>query len=143
MLMKRIRKVLIVDDDEITCYIQKECLEKVGIAEEVDYVNDGMQALTYIQENCTTEPNQLSDCPDLVLLDINMPGMNGFEFLEEFKNFKKASLNKIHVVMLTSSISPKDLKQAGQFAEHLSGYITKPLTEESVKNVLSSIQEMK
>ena len=141
--MKTIRKILIVDDDEITCFIQKECLETVGIAEEVDYVNDGMQAITYIQENCTVKPEHQSDCPDLVFLDINMPGMNGFEFLEEFKNFKGPSLNRIHVVMLTSSVSPKDLKEAGKFADHLSGYITKPLTEESVKNVVSSIQQMK
>jgi CheY-like chemotaxis protein len=139
--MRAIRKILIVDDDEITCFLNKVCLEDIDIAEEIDYVHDGLQALKYIKENCSIETIQRTDCPDLIFLDINMPMMNGFEFLEEFKRLDNSSLNRIYIVLLTSSVSPKDIQEAAKHANNLKGYITKPLTEESVKKVMAEIKK--
>ena len=137
--MRKIRKILIVDDDEITCYIQKMTLEELNIAEEIDHVGDGSQALKYIEKNCCNEMAE-ANCPVLVFLDINMPVMNGFDFLEGLAHLENLCLNDIHIVMLTSSISPRDIQEAAKFADALKGYITKPLTEESVKKVMTEIQ---
>lgn len=138
---KTFRKILLIDDDEITYYLSNSLLEGMGIAEEIDYVNNGKEGINYIRKNCRLESLAEKNCPDLILLDINMPVMNGFEFLKELKTFDKDKFNKIHIVLLTSSVSPKDIEQAAKFANTLSGYITKPLTEDSVKKVLQEIED--
>ena len=136
--MNRIGKILIVDDDEITSYIQKVTLEELNIAEEIDHVGDGSQALKYIEENCCNEMAE-ANCPVLVFLDINMPVMNGFDFLEGLQYLKKLNFTDVYIVILTSSVSPRDIQEAAKFADKLKGYITKPLKEESVKKVMAEI----
>lgn len=138
--MRKIRKILIVDDDEVTCYIQKMTLKELNIAEEIDYVGDGLQALRYIEENCSNEAAG-ANCPILVFLDINMPVMNGFDFLEGLGHLENLNLNDVHIVMLTSSGSRRDIKEASKFADKLKGYITKPLTETAVNKVLQEMEK--
>ena len=138
--MRNIGKILIVDDDAITCYLHKLTLEKFNILEEIDDVGDGFQALKYIEENCSNEAEGENCTVLLVFLDINMPVMNGFEFLKGLEGLGNVNLHNIFIVMLTSSISPQDIKEAAKFADKLKGYITKPLTEESVKKVMAEIK---
>jgi CheY-like chemotaxis protein len=138
--MRAIRKILIVDDDEISCFLQRSCLEEMNIAEEIEHVHDGLQALKWIEKNYAIEATHPGDRPDLVFLDINMPVMNGFEFLEELERLEQANLIRIHIVMLTSSVNPMDINQAAKFTNRLKGYITKPLTEESVEKIMAEIR---
>ena len=139
--MKVFRKILLIDDDEITHYLSNSLLEGMEIAEEINYAENGKEGIEYIRKNCPLETLPEKGCPDLIFLDIDMPVMNGFEFLEELETFDKDKFNKLHIVLLTSSVSPKDIKQAANFANSLSGYITKPLTETAVNKVLQEMEE--
>ena len=132
--MRRVKKILLVDDDEITCYLEKSLLEDLEVAEEITYVHGGYEALEYI-EKCLQD----GDYPDIIFLDINMPGMDGFEFLEKLDSLGSPEIRKLNIVMLTSSVNMKDVQKAGSFGDLLKGYITKPLEVGAVKKVLDSI----
>ncbi|RMG15909.1 MAG: response regulator [Bacteroidetes bacterium] len=80
-------------------------------------------AIAYLK----THRYQLELLPDVILLDINMPVMNGWQFLEEFSQINSDFLSRIRIYMLSSSISSQDARQA-QACELLSGYMSKPIT---------------
>lgn len=132
--MRRVRKILLIDDDEITCYLEKSLLEDLEVAEEVVCINGGYEALDYLQE-C----KERQVYPDLIFLDINMPGMDGFEFLKRLEALESYEVQKLHIVMLTSSVNIRDVQRAASFGDLLKGYITKPLQVGAVKKVLDSI----
>ena len=125
--MKKLNTILLVDDDEITNFSNKFLLTKAEIAEKIDVVMNGKEALEYLNNPENSEV-------DLILLDVNMPVMNGFKFLEEFEKLPQSSQPKCLIMMLTTSLHPDDQKAANGFQEKniLSGYFNKPLTMESV-----------
>ena len=77
--MKKLKKVLIIDDDEITTYVSKALLEDLNITEEIDVVTDGKLGLEYLLKHCETSGNV---CPQLVILDDHMPEMDGLEMMK-------------------------------------------------------------
>ena len=92
---------------------------------------NGQEAIELIREHCLGHDG----CPSLIFLDINMPVMNGFEFLDAFHHQLENDLNKsIIIVMLTSSLNPNDIERAKETG--VSEFLNKPLTEENLKNVL-------
>lgn len=130
--MKKLKTILLVDDDEISNFLAETIIHDLDIANEVKISKNGKEALDMLGQ-CTGEPGgNEAPCPELVLLDINMPVMDGFEFLEAFEKLQTAyhQLNPT-VVMLTSSCSIFDLEKAKHFK--ISGFINKPLTEKSLK----------
>lgn len=135
--MKNIENILLVDDDEIANYIHKIIIEGLNISEKVHMANNGEEALLFIQENCTNEKVPAESCPALIFLDINMPVMDGFEFLDSLENCKDIDLEKISIIVVTSSASKIDIEKANNF--NISGYVNKPLTEEIVRNVVTSL----
>src|SRR5690606_38258261 len=118
--------ILLVDDDYVNNFVTERLLRKSGIAIEIKAVRNGEEALTYLTE-------EINYCPDLILLDINMPEMDGINFL---KNFKKMVLDKsIRIILLTSSVNPKDK----ELLHHL-GYddiMLKPFTSEKLLALLN------
>lgn len=123
--MPHFNSILLVDDDYVNNFITERLLRKSNIAREVKAVRNGEEALTYLSE----EKNY---CPDLILLDINMPEMDGIKFL---KNFKRMILEKnVKVILLTSSVNPKDkdLLNSLGFKE----IMIKPFSEEKLFNIL-------
>ena len=96
--MKKLRKILLIDDDDITCYINKMFLEGMEIAEEINCVHDGCEGLKYIHQHCSKGANQKEAAPDLVFLDVNMPLMDGFEFLEALEGLEDVDRSRLYVV---------------------------------------------
>jgi CheY-like chemotaxis protein len=122
--MKQI-KVLLVEDDEITNFLSETILSALGITSVFATLN-GMEGLTYLTR----------DCPDLILLDIAMPVMDGLEFLEEKQKTGACPTSKI--AMLTSSIRKTDQDKASAFPEVID-YVEKPLSPEKVQKLLAKL----
>ncbi len=130
-MKQRIHEILLVDDDEITNFCSQNLLASLQLADTITVANDGKEALTYIGEHWSKEKT----AKKLIVLDINMPQMDGFEFLDELK--KLALKPKIYVVFLTSSDYQKDYIKAAQY--RILDYIEKPLKADTVKSLVASI----
>lgn len=82
--MRKVKHFLVVDDDPAARYIADDAIEESGIAENIIHCSNGAEALSYIKENCLPTPDDPHrQCPELILLDVNMPVMDGYQFLEE------------------------------------------------------------
>ena len=131
-MKKMFKRVLLVDDELICNYISIKWVKRLEIAEDVHVLNNGRQALDFIKENYTEAGE--NSCPDLVLLDIKMPVMDGFQFLRELDKTTLPCKDNIKIVLLTSSTSVTDIKQAYRYK--ISGYIEKPLNREKIESML-------
>ena len=136
--MRKIGKILLVDDDEITCYINRSLLEEMEMAKQIESVNNGMQALEYVKGKFIGTANSPYET-DLLFLDLNMPVMNGYEFLEELSKAPAVDRNRLKIIILTSSANKKDAEQATYYHELVAGYITKPLKEEKLEEIMRNI----
>lgn len=126
--------ILVIDDDEPTNFFNQMILEESGCTRHIKIMQSGQEALDYLSV-CTQPGCDENEYPrpDLILLDINMPVMNGWEFLEEYKKYNTECYAKI--VMLTTSLFPEDKIKAEETPE-ISGFENKPLTDEKLKAVL-------
>ena len=119
--MEKLHRVLLIDDDETTNLINKRNIKHANLSTHVDAVTSGQEALDYFHriENITLPL-------DLILLDIHMPEMNGFEFLEIYKNLPPKYKAK-HIFGLTSSASFYDLVKINSYID-ITDHIYKPFT---------------
>jgi CheY-like chemotaxis protein len=133
-MKQKLNCVLVIDDDEPTNFFTRMILEESGCAEHIMIIQSGQEALDYLakSEDAGCDAN-LYPNPDLIFLDINMPAMDGWEFLEEYKKLNADS--RIIIVMLTTSLFPEDKVRAGQMPE-ISGFEHKPLTAEKLADVV-------
>lgn len=125
--------ILLVDDDENDNFFHKRTLEKIKIAEKVDIANTGIEALEYLSQS-----HQTADLanPNIIFLDVNMPIMNGWEFLSEYEKLPESARANTLVIMLTTSLNPDDRKRAEQ-NPLVNGFINKPLEEEHIKQIVA------
>lgn len=130
--METLEKVLLVDDDEVTNLMHRRRISRSGLAQRIDVATDGQAALDYLR-HCV-EINEKP--PDLVLLDINMPRMNGFEFLDAFKCLPREIRENQHIVMVTTSNLKRD-KARAKTDKNVLGYETKPLSDMDFKRIVS------
>ena len=127
--------ILLVDDDETTNHVNKRLLSRLNIAHEIKVLENGQQALDYLQKACGPDKEINTRCPDLIFLDIKMPVMDGFSFLEAYEEAKLDKFNPIIIMMLTSSASFYDLERLKQFKK-VKKHLSKALTERDVKEIL-------
>ncbi|RYU95363.1 response regulator [Emticicia agri] len=127
-----IKKLLCIDDDVTTLMLIKMVTEKASFAKEVVVAMNGKEALAYY-ENLLNEPaSKQADYPRLIFLDLNMPVMNGWEFLEEFVRTYLPQFPDTKVVILSSSANPVD-KEKAKLYPIIIGYISKPITADLLK----------
>ncbi|MEQ8414490.1 MAG: response regulator [Imperialibacter sp.] len=123
-------RIILVDDDEISNFLSISLIRKIDPEIEIIPFKNGKEALDYLKNEGLSKRKS-----NLILLDIRMPVMNGFEFLEEIRNSNLKTKDSMRVVMLSSSDNPRDLEKAKSF--EVLGYINKPLKEESISTYLS------
>lgn len=122
------KHVLLVDDDSIFQMLGTKALHRIGVNEtRIQSALNGRQALEMLKD-----PG--SPRPDVILLDLNMPIMNGFEFLEAFNKLTPLEKNDTRVVVVTSSADPGDIEKAKALGAN--EYLTKPLLDEQLTAVL-------
>jgi len=131
--MQKIDNVLFVDDDEITNYLNVRLVQKLKIANKIKVATNGLEAMDLIKKN----RNQGENCPNLIFLDLNMPLMDGFQFLETFSQLEDCTVIP-RIVVVTTSTNNKDLDRLQHYS-FISGYINKPMTIEKLKRVLEEV----
>lgn len=125
--------VLLVDDDEPTNFFNRMVLEDIDCVKTIRTADSGQNALDYLEHAGNSNGDHSS--PDLIFLDINMPAMNGWEFLERYSNLDKQHKANVVIVMLTTSLNPDDCAKANTIPD-VSGFETKPLTPEKLQSIL-------
>ncbi len=128
--MSKINCVLLVDDNETTSFINRLLLERLSISQQLLMAHDGRAALDLLQERLQSG----QELPELILLDIKMPGMDGFEFYSAFK--ERPEFASCLTVMLTTSQNARDLEQAKALG--IPHFLTKPLTPQKITDILDS-----
>jgi len=127
---QKLNCVLLVDDDDATNFINKMYITKADCTEELHIAKDGQEALDFLKKSVDgSYPH-----PDLIFLDINMPKVNGWEFLQKYKELDTFQKGDIIIVMLTTSFNPYDQIKAEE-TEEITGFRHKPMT----KNLLDGI----
>ena len=132
--MAELNSILLIDDDDATNFYHQTIIESANCTKHIKVCSSASKALEYLT-NTHIEGYLL---PDLIFLDINMPSMNGWEFLDEYEKLHTDLKAKIMIVMLTASVNPSDNERAQQH-KHVSGFVEKPLTREILKEVISKI----
>jgi CheY-like chemotaxis protein len=122
------KKILVIDDNPTDRYIAKRMAEKYHFAEEIILQESALEALNYIKSLETT-PELL---PQFIFLDINMPGMNGYEFLEEYAKLSETIRTNCIILMITTSIHPDDFKRA-ENNPSVFRFLNKPLDREKFR----------
>jgi len=129
--------ILMADDDEDDRLMAKEALEEARICNEMRFVEDGVELLDYLKRRGQYADPEKSPFPGLILLDLNMPRMDGREALKEIKS--DPELRRIPVVVLTTSKAEEDILKTYDLG--VNSFITKPVTFEGLVQVMKTLAE--
>ncbi|SFN50072.1 response regulator [Salegentibacter flavus] len=135
MINEKLSEILLIDDDKILNFVNLRLLEKEGFTSVVCF-SDAREALEYMKINYMNPKSEHDENPVLIFLDLNMPHMNGWEFLEVYDHIKDRFINRILIIILTSSSNPDDVERAEDHGDVVA-FLNKPLTLERVSQVLS------
>jgi CheY-like chemotaxis protein len=121
------KNILLVDDDSIANFLIEKIVQSTGLARNIYKALNGKEALTFFQDE-----KDESVLPEVVLLDLNMPIMNGFEFLKAFHSLQLKE--NVLIILVTSSSNPSDIEQAKSLG--IRYYLTKPISAETIKSIM-------
>lgn len=121
--MKAIKKIFIVDDDPIHRLLMNKLFEKQGAACSLNFFENGQKAMTALENAISSHPDQI---PDLILLDIEMPVMNGWQFMNAYQKLDPILHDQVGIYMVSSSFSDDDQKKVKLYPA-IKDYIVKPL----------------
>lgn len=127
-------KICIVDDDMVYQFTTQKTIENLNLAHKIIAFYDGEEAINFLLDNL----NNVVELPDVILLDINMPIMDGFQFMEEYVKVKPKVGKKITIYMVSSSVDPVDIERANRISE-ISDYVIKPLKPGQLQSIIESL----
>jgi len=130
-MKEKLNCILLIDDDEATNFVNTMLLEKASCAHEIKAVTSGKEALTFLK---SIDAHGNHPQPDVIFLDINMPLMNGWEFIEEYRKLLPEQRGKVVVWMLSTSNNLDDKERAEKLGSD--GFMAKPLTIDKLMGVI-------
>ena len=131
--MKKLNCILLVEDNYATNVLHKRILENLDAADHIQIAENGEEAIEYL-DNAINDGEHCPN-PEMIFLDINMPRMNGWEFLEEYHKRNYSNDHRIIIIMLTTSPNPDDEARAKTNPD-ISGYLRKPLLPRALKELM-------
>jgi CheY-like chemotaxis protein len=132
--MNNIRNLTLIDDDEVFVYLTRKTLNKTNLVEHIRVFENGLDALNFIKDNLYNQ----DELPEVIFLDLNMPIMDGWQFLQEFSRLKLDPNKSITIYICSSSISPDDVARAKSISE-VSDFIFKPITADKLYEIVDSL----
>jgi len=132
-------KILCIDDDPITLMLCKMVISKALFSNEIITATNGEEALKYFNTFKYSNPDgQANNQPQLIFLDLNMPVMGGWEFLDCFITDDYSDFNSINVIVLSSTIDPEDLEKAKKYPMVID-FLSKPITKGMLEYIQNKI----
>lgn len=124
-------KVIVLDDDQIQHLILKKMMLKYDMISETLFTDDGVNVLEFL----TANKYEKQILPELLFLDLNMPKLNGWRFLENLKTLYPQLIKPVKVYILSSSVDPKDVKRSEKYT-FVKSYLIKPVTRERLNSIM-------
>ena len=125
------KKLIFIDDNQLDHFILKRVLNKYNLAYEVNCTADAEEVIGFLKQN----QNDKEKLPDIILLDIYMPLVNGWQFLEKVQQMQPFLNKPLRIYILSSSINPRDIQRAKQFS-CVKSFIFKPITKEMLEKLI-------
>lgn len=132
--MTKINTIYLVDDDDIFQYLTRKVIEETKKVQQICEFQNGEAAI----ESIKSAIKERGDLPELILLDLSMPIMDGWDFLDELKRLKPQINSEIIIYIVSSTISPKDIQKVNGYAE-VKDYVIKPITRQKFNDLLNSL----
>ncbi|HCQ12925.1 two-component system response regulator [Flavobacterium sp.] len=129
-MVPKYNKILIIDDNYIDNYITSAIIKKNNLANNLVEFDNGLKAIEYLEQNKDND----QELPDLILLDLYMPLMDGFEFLNLFEKIDSTSTKKCKICIVSSSIDDNDIIKA-KLDKNIYTFVSKPLTAELLNSL--------
>lgn len=137
--MKSIEHIVLIDDNRTTHYISEHLIKCFDPNIKTTCFSNGGSALAYFNSLSEYSNPQFRSIPNLVILDLSMPDMNGWEVLEEFERLRLFHMQSIDVIILSNSDYDEDIKRS-EVNPFCKGYIVKPLTLEKLSNAITILR---
>lgn len=134
--MAELKHIFLVDDDETFVFLTKEVISFTDVKTQITEFSDGQVAIDYFQENYN-KPEKL---PDIILLDLHMHIMDGWDFLKEYANLERKFSKKVKLYVVSSSISPHDIERSKNF-KVIEEFIIKPLEQLKFEEIIDGLNQ--
>lgn len=132
--MKKINTLCIIDDDHIFQFLAEKMAEGTDMVNHIEVFPNGLKAIDYFK-SAQDSPDYL---PDIIFLDLAMPVMDGWDFLDEYLKIKPQLKKEIKIYILSSSNDPSDMERARKF-EEISEFVIKPVSKEKFVSLLKDL----
>jgi CheY-like chemotaxis protein len=127
--------IVLIEDNETTSFLNNRLLSRLGVARQVSSFSKAEEALNFLWGGEQARPADAPAAPDLIFVDLKMPGMSGFDFLERYSQLPADTQGRTVVAVLTTSMHGADTARVAQYPNV--EYLTKPLTEEKMQRLLA------
>jgi CheY-like chemotaxis protein len=129
--------VFVIDDDDIYQYLTQKELEKSERVKTISTFSDGIKALNYLKEIA----QDLSNLPHIIFLDVNMPILSGWAFIEELRQLRLSNLSAIKIYIISSSFDRRDIEKAREY-EEIADYLVKPVSRTQIASILEKNEQL-
>jgi len=133
--MKKINTLCLVDDDDTFVFLTQKIIKHTSLVNQIKIFSNGLDAINFLK----AVQNKQEELPEIILLDLSMPIMDGWEFLEEYLLLKPRFGKKIIIYIVSSSINPVDVQKAKSISA-VTDFIIKPVTKEKLIRMIKNLQ---